>query len=127
MAAPARHIVLGTLLAFIALNAFGGGWYGLAGAEGIPTSWLAGSPFTNYVVPSLVLIVVVGGTALAASLLVFRRSRHAQRGALGAGLVIVGWIAVQVAVIGSISWLQPAVALAGLAILVMAWRLPSAG
>ena len=28
---------LGTLLAFIALNALGGGYYGLSGAEGIPT------------------------------------------------------------------------------------------
>ena len=28
---------LGSLLAFIALNAFGGRYYGLSGAEGIPT------------------------------------------------------------------------------------------
>jgi hypothetical protein len=122
-----RRVILGLLLAFIALNAFGGGWYGLAGAKSVPTTWLAGSPFTNYVVPSLVLIVVVGGTALTASLLVFRQSRHARQGALCAGLVMIGWIAVQVAIIGSTSWLQPAVALAGLAIVVMAWQLPSAG
>ena len=30
------RVVLGTLLAFLALNAFGGGIYGLMGAEGVP-------------------------------------------------------------------------------------------
>jgi hypothetical protein len=39
---------LGLLLGFGALNAFGGGYYGMAGAEGIPTAWLAGSPFHDY-------------------------------------------------------------------------------
>jgi hypothetical protein len=77
-------------------------------------------------VPSVVLIVVVGGTSLIASLLVFRHSQHARVGAVCAGLVMMGWIAVQVGIIGSISWLQPAVAGAGLAILALAWRLPPA-
>jgi hypothetical protein len=53
---------LGGLLALVAVNAFGGGYYGLAGAEGIPREWLAGSPFHSYFVPSLFLLVVVGGS-----------------------------------------------------------------
>src|SRR5690242_15281521 len=53
--APASgHVryLLGALLAFGALNAFGGGYYGLSGADGIPTEWLQGSPFSDYLVPS---------------------------------------------------------------------------
>jgi hypothetical protein len=58
----------GCLLAFGALNAFGGGWYGLSGARGVPTEWLRGSPFRDYSVPSLLLLVVVGGSFLIAAI-----------------------------------------------------------
>ena len=38
---------LGGLLAFGALNALGGAYYGLTGAVGVPTQWLEGSPFED--------------------------------------------------------------------------------
>jgi hypothetical protein len=44
---------LGSLLAFGALNAIGGGYYGLSGAAGVPKAWLEGSPFSDYFIPSL--------------------------------------------------------------------------
>jgi hypothetical protein len=53
---------LGTLLAFMALNSIGGGIYGVAGAKGVPLEWLEGSPFRSYLLPSLILIFVVGGS-----------------------------------------------------------------
>jgi hypothetical protein len=46
---PLRYS-LDTLLTFIALNALGGGIYGLSGAVDVPTEWLAGSPFESYLV-----------------------------------------------------------------------------
>ena len=46
---------LGTLLLLVALNAFGGGWYGMAGADAVPISWLEGSPFRDYFIPSMIL------------------------------------------------------------------------
>jgi hypothetical protein len=64
---------LGTLLAFFALNAFGGGYYGMAGAEGVPLELLEGSPFSSYFIPSLILFLVVGGVSLFASIAVFAR------------------------------------------------------
>jgi len=39
---------LGVLLLFVAINAFGGGYYGMAGAKDVPTEWLKGSPFRNH-------------------------------------------------------------------------------
>src|SRR4051812_27480018 len=47
--------ILGSLLLLVALNAFGGGYYGMAGAPNVPTEWLEGSPFTSYFLPSLIL------------------------------------------------------------------------
>ncbi len=91
----------------------------MAGAAGVPMAWLDGSPFTSYFVPSLVLFVLVGGATLAASVLVFTRSRYGRAGAIGAGLVMLGWIVVQLAIIGFVSWLQPAVAVVSLVVLAL--------
>ncbi len=41
MIEPPRR-ALGALLVFAAVNAFGGGYYGLSGAPGVPVEWLAG-------------------------------------------------------------------------------------
>jgi hypothetical protein len=116
--------VLGGFLAFGALNAFGGGYYGLSGAKGVPTEWLEGSPFSDYTFPSVILLAVVGGSFLFAPVAVFVRSRLARASALMAGTVVLVWIVVQVAIIGCVSWMQPATAISGLLILLLAWVLP---
>jgi hypothetical protein len=116
---------LGGLLAFGALNAFGGGYYGLSGAEGVPLEWLNGSPFTDYAIPSLILLVVVGGCFLVAAIAVFAGTRIARFMAFTAGFVVLGWLAVQVEIIGYVSWMQPTTAIAGVLILILVWRLPS--
>jgi hypothetical protein len=116
---------LGGLLAFGALNAFGGGYYGLSGAEGVPLEWLNGSPFTDYAIPSLILLVVVGGCFLVAATAVFAGTRIARFMAFTAGFVVLGWLAVQVEIIGYVSWMQPTTAIAGVLILILAWKLPS--
>jgi hypothetical protein len=114
---------LGSLLAFGAVNAFAGGYYGLCGARDVPTAWLDGSPFTSYVVPSLILLVVVGGSFLIAAVAVFSDRPSAGRTALGSGVIVLVWVAAQVAIIGFVSWLQPATAAAGLLIVFLAWLL----
>jgi hypothetical protein len=115
---------LGGLLGFGAVNAFGGGYYGLSGAEGVPTEWLKGSPFTDYFVPSLILLVVVGGSFLLAAIGVFAGLRIARLAAFAAGLVVLGWLAAQLAIIGYVSWMQPTTAIAGVLVLVLGLLLP---
>ena len=112
--------LLGGLLAFGALNAFAGGYYGLSGAAGVPIEWLAGTPFSDYTIPSLILFVVVGGSLLVATVAVFARARIARAAALAAGAILLVWIAVQVAMIGYVSWMQPATAIGGLLVLLLA-------
>jgi hypothetical protein len=118
---------LGALLVLGALNAFGGGYYGLAGAKDIPKEWLEGSPFSDYFIPSVILFVVVGGSFLLAAIAVFARWRIARLLAVGAGVVVLGWLAVQVAVIGYVSWMQPATAVAAVVVLALAARFPAPG
>jgi hypothetical protein len=119
----ALRYVLGGLLAFGALNAFGGGYYGLSGAKGVPLDWLEGSPFRDYSIPSLILMVVVGGAFLVAALAVLTSGRGGRMFALGAGVIVLAWIVVQVGVIGFVSWMQPATAALGLVILALGWSL----
>src|SRR5215218_4604869 len=95
-AAAYGRTLLGALLAFGALNAFAGGYYGMSGAEGVPKEWLRGSAFTDYYVPGIILFVAVGGSLLVASIAVFRQLRYARFAAVGAGLIVLGWIVVQV-------------------------------
>jgi hypothetical protein len=116
---------LGILLAFGAINAFAGGYYGLSGARGVPVEWLDGSRFRSYFIPSLVLFIVVGGAFVTAAVAVFARSRIARLAALAAAVIVTGWLAAQIAIIGYVSWMQPTTAIAAVAIFVLAWILPS--
>lgn len=119
----AVRVSLGALLIFAALNAIGGGVYGLSGAEGVPREWLRGTPFTSYFIPSLFLLVVVGGAFAVAAVAVLAGRKWARLAALIAGAITLAWIAAQVGLIGYVSWMQPATALGGLLILALAWRL----
>ncbi len=118
------RISMGVLLAFAALNAFGGGYYAMAGAEGVPLEWLEGSPFRNYLIPGIFLFVVVGGAFLTAAILAFVCSRHARIAAFLAVAVVFGWLAVQLSIIGYVSWMQPVTAIVALVILLLALKMP---
>lgn len=112
------------LLVFGAVNAFAGGYYGMSGAAGVPTEWLYGSPFKDYFIPSLILFAIVGGSCLIAAMAVFRRWRHARVLSYAAAAVVLGWLAVQLSIIGYVSWMQPVTAALGLLIPPLASRMP---
>ena len=116
---------LGALLLLIALNAFGGGYYGMSGARDVPAEWLTGSPFRDYFIPGLILFIAVGGSALIASVAVFKKHRLARQAALLCGGVILSWISVQLVIIGYVSWLQPVIAVAGILIILLTLLLPA--
>lgn len=120
------RVVLVPILGLAALNALGGAWYGLRGAPAIPLAWLAGTPFHDYFVPSFVLLAVVGGSLLFATVAVAAKAQSARRAAFLAGVVLLTWIAVQVAMIGYVSPLQPITAATALVVLGLAAGLPSA-
>jgi peptidoglycan/LPS O-acetylase OafA/YrhL len=91
-----------------------GGYYGLSG-----------SPFTGYFVPSFILFVVVGGALGLAAVMLNRRHHRARAVTIAAAAVFFAWIVVQVAIIGYVSWMQPATFAAGLVMLLLMSLLPS--
>jgi hypothetical protein len=108
---------------FTALNAVGGSLYGLGGAPNVPREWLEGSPFHDYRVPSLILGVAVGGSSATAAVTAWRGSEHAGPASVAAGVILSGWIAAQVAIIGPRSFLQPLMGAVGLALIGLGGRL----
>ena len=107
-----------------ALNAFGGGVYGLSGAPGVPTEWLAGSPFADYAIPSWILLVIVGGSLFVSGLAVLARRPGDRAASVLAVVVLLTWIAAQLRIIGYVSWLQPVMLAWGAIILILSLYLP---
>ena len=118
------RFALGALLAFVALNAFGGGVYGVLGAKDLPTEWLQGTPFRDYLIPSVALFVAVGGPCLFAAVSVFRRHSWARPAAFAAGTIVLVWMTVQLLLIGYVSWLQPTFVVIALLVLALAGLAP---
>ncbi len=100
----------------VMLNAFGGGYYGLSGAVGIDPSWLDGTPFRSYFIPSLFLFTAIGGGMAVATAAWLLKSRVAPWLSLGMGVTLMTWIVVQVSMIGYVSWMQPVSFAAGAAV-----------
>jgi hypothetical protein len=97
----ARWVVAG-IAGLVGVGALYGGVGLLVDAEslGAEQSWLDGSPFPDYRVPGVVLLVVIGGGMLATALAALRRSRFAGLAALAMGLMLLVWGLVETLTIG---------------------------
>jgi hypothetical protein len=120
---PATRRTLIAVELFLALNAVGGAVYALGGAKGVKREWLDGTPFNDYVIPGVILLVAVGGTLVAAAVALLRRAPTAWEFSLAAGAVLIGWIVVETAMIGLVSWMQPTTLALALLITALAIRL----
>jgi hypothetical protein len=77
------------------------------GAELLPPiELLAGTPFTSFLVPGLLLAGIVGLSNLASGLLMHRRHRAAELIGFAAGVALTVWIAVQVVMLQAFHWLH---------------------
>jgi hypothetical protein len=73
----------------------------------IPVRALSGTPFTDFTVPALLLAIVVGGSALlAAGIASFGPRRFDAFATAVAGCITVGYLTVEIAMIGLVAWPQ---------------------
>lgn len=110
---------LAIIILVVALNALGGGFYGMAGAKDVPLEWLKGSPFTSYFIPGLILFVVIGLGFLVTGVGLFMRQRWAVQVSFLCGMVLLIWIVVQLYFIGHVSMLQPLMMAVGFMIMIL--------
>jgi hypothetical protein len=113
---------LTTLTALVAVWAY-------AGAVGIIGGGIDFGPTVNDRLPwqstalaGVALLLGVAVPMTLAAVAVWRGTPHAASAAVLAGLMLVGWIVVQLAVIRTFSWLQPVCVLLGLAVVYLATR-----
>ena len=108
--------------AFVALTALLGGLALVLGATvpslatvlSPPVDYLAGTPFTSYLLPGLVLGIVVAGTHAVAFVLELKRHRWADLSAAVAAFAVLIWIFIQMIFI-PFSFLQAVYFVAGVA------------
>lgn len=67
------------------------------GGAGVPYEWLERTPFSSFVVPGLILGVIVGGMQALALVAHHRRFRVAPGIHVAAGLVMMIWVFVEIA------------------------------
>jgi hypothetical protein len=123
------RITLVVVDVFAAVSAIVGAVGLLAGFMDIPSSVLRTTPFADFAIPALLLGVVVGGSALVAAVIAvveplvrIEPLQIAQFESLGigalasavAGCIMVGWMTVELEMIGLGSWLQPTYLAVGL-------------
>ena len=113
---------------FLGLGAlFGGGALILASDGhllGMPTTLLAGSPFTSFLVPGIILFTFVGIAPLLAAAMTMRRQAFAPIAAVAVGLTLIGWVSVEMVVLaglGSLAWAMYLVLGVCIALIGVAW------
>lgn len=102
------------LAGFVALSGYGGAAGLISGWLPLTASIIRNVPFDSPVFAGLALACVVAVPATAVTVLTWRRSPRSGDAATLAGLLLVGWIVVETAVIRQFSALQVVYGLAGL-------------
>ncbi|WP_103383714.1 hypothetical protein [Pseudonocardia dioxanivorans] len=87
---------------------------------GMPHDWLSATPFTSWVVPGMLLVLVVAVPMTVAAVLEARRSTWAPVVSIAAGGALVAWIGVQLLVVQRYNVLQPVMLGIGLAVFLLA-------
>jgi hypothetical protein len=104
------RIVLITLLVFTGLNALVAGFLFMlepSGAGlGMTTDYLQHSPFTSYFIPGLVLFTAVGLVSLFAAYSVLTRKGYARKLTIFEGILLCGWIVVQMLLVRDVNALH---------------------
>ena len=118
---PRTHWLLVGVESLVALAAVYGG-VGLIWDNkiGMPADWLSGTPFPNWVLPGVFLILVVAVPMAVAAVLEARRSPWAPVASVVAGGAQIAWIGVQLLVMQRYNVLQPVMLGVGLAVIVLA-------
>jgi hypothetical protein len=95
------RVLLIVLAGVLGLSAVPGGITLLVGFYAPPVEQLRGSVFTDFTIPGLALLLVVGGSAVLATVLLVRRSTVGPLSAAFAGVILMSFEFIEVLAIGS--------------------------
>lgn len=95
-------LALAGLDGLIALLALWGGLELAVGAAAfqMPTEWIAPLGLHGWLLPGVVLIVLIGGSMAVAAVASWKGIRHAAATSIAAGVILLGWLALQFVLFG---------------------------
>jgi len=117
---------LGAFQAFIGITAIAGGFRLVSNPNGtsdIPIEWLNSSPFTNYLIPGLVLLIVIGFGHVLGGIFSFLSKRYAGGIAAILGTFLILFMTIEVWFVGLRNFLQPLYFILGAIVLVLGLKL----
>ncbi|MBU2650814.1 MAG: hypothetical protein KKA81_07755 [Bacteroidetes bacterium] len=92
------------LMIFQGLSGLGGGIGLIIDPSGetlhIPLNWLQGSPFSDFLIPGIILLLVLGLFPLAVSYALIRKLSWSWMASLVVGIALIIWIVVEILIIG---------------------------
>jgi hypothetical protein len=102
--------VLVILISFVAITTIVSGLMLVNNPDGglmnLSLSLLQQTPFKNFLVPGILLVLIVGGINLIALLANIQEKPSRYNWAIAGGVVLVGWVVFQVILIQTINWLH---------------------
>lgn len=115
------------LVSFIAVTSTLSGLLMISKPDGsilnLPLSLLEGTVFKNFLLPGILLTALVGGVNLLAVFYNLQRHPNRYNWAMAGGIMISGWIIVQMILIHAVHWLHFIYLGLGLLIILIAYQL----
>lgn len=108
------------LLLFHGITAVAGGIALIAGWTNLPVWDLRTANIENFFWPGVILIFIVGGSALDAAISFLRHKDYAPVLALLSGIIMEGWILAEMFIVVQFSWLQVLYLFTGIAVIILA-------
>ena len=105
------------------LSAVAGIYMIITNGMGMPISWLAGSVFTSYLIPGLILTIILGGFNLTSGILLLLKKKFAIETTIATGFALLIWIFTEMYITHMTHWLQIAIYIIGIGILIIAMYL----
>ena len=119
-------MILFILTAFIAVTATFSGLLMINDPEGrllnIPVKILSATPFKNFFIPGLILTLLVGGTNLIAVIGFLQHTKYQLNWSIAGGIVLCGWMLVQLMLLGFTHWLQAVYLAIGILTILAGWQ-----
>jgi hypothetical protein len=119
--------ILFILISFIAITATISGLLMISNPNGeimnLSLNLLYQTPFKNFILPGILLTVLVGGINLLAVFFNIQRNVNRYNWAIAGGVMISGWIIVQMILIQTVHWLHFLYLCIGIFIILLAYQL----
>ncbi len=93
----------------------------------MPTTWLKHSPFETFLIPGVILFSAIGIFSLLIAFLGVLKSRHYDKLVLLEGIILVGWIIIQVFMLQTVYFLHLILGAVGIILIVLGTLLNHAG